>query len=236
MGVFRFKKFAVDQTGCAMKVNTDGVLLGALASAEDPQQILDIGTGTGVIALMLAQRFPNAKVDAVEIDASAAETAKKNFVTSIFNDRVCVYANSFESFLYDHPGRHYDLIISNPPFFLNSLASASENKSLARHTDMAFFERLIESVSIHLSDTGKCQLILPLPVAEMVKSLLNNYDLMLQNVISIKSFENSVPHREIITFGGSTVKFEDSNVVIYRKPKVYSDQYATLLKEFLTIF
>ena len=85
-GIFQFKQFSVDQTGCAMKINTDGVLLGALANADSPASILDIGTGTGVIALMLAQRFGSAQIDAVEIDEPAAQTAKQNFKNSPFEE------------------------------------------------------------------------------------------------------------------------------------------------------
>jgi tRNA1Val (adenine37-N6)-methyltransferase len=126
--LFRFKQFSVDQTGCAMKINTDGVLLGALAQAENPKHILDIGTGTGVIALMLAQRFTTAKIDAVEIDIIAAETAGTNFKNSPFSDRVTVFPKNFESFFDDNRERKYDLIISNPPFHINSLESPKAKK------------------------------------------------------------------------------------------------------------
>src|SRR4051812_29048264 len=110
--MFQFKQFAVDQSNCAMKINTDGVLLGALANADKPEQILDIGTGTGVIALMLAQRFSNAQIDAVEIDLDAAATAQRNFKASAFADRLYTYGSSFEDFFNHHPEKRYDLIIS----------------------------------------------------------------------------------------------------------------------------
>ena len=101
--MFRFKQFSVDQTACAMKINTDGVLLGAMAGEGNPLSILDIGTGTGVIALMLAQRFTNAKTDAVEIDEQAAATAKSNFSNSTFENRLTLYGKGFERFFEDHP-------------------------------------------------------------------------------------------------------------------------------------
>src|SRR4051812_18750759 len=112
--MFRFKQFSVDQAGCAMKINTDGVLLGAIAEVESPSTILDIGTGTGVIGLMLAQRFGNARVDAVEIDVSAAKTAGNNFANSSFNNRVTVFPVSIRAFFNEHSGKKYDLIVSNP--------------------------------------------------------------------------------------------------------------------------
>ena len=126
--MFRFKQFAVDQTGCAMKINTDGVLLGALTEADQPKTILDIGTGTGVIALMLAQRFKYAQIDAVEIDPGAAETAGRNFINSSYAERLNVYPIGFEEFFEQNPDKKYNLIVSNPPFFINSLKSPEANK------------------------------------------------------------------------------------------------------------
>jgi tRNA1Val (adenine37-N6)-methyltransferase len=108
--VFQFKQFSVDQTGCAMKINTDGVLLGALSEANDPRSILDIGTGTGVIALMLAQRFTSAQINAVEIDTFAAQTAGENFENSPFADRMNIFPTDFQSFFKDNPSKKYDFI------------------------------------------------------------------------------------------------------------------------------
>src|SRR5258708_18444410 len=105
--IFRFKQFNVDQTGCAMKINTDGVLLGALVEADHPKNILDIGAGTGVIALMLAQRFIEAEIDAVEIDVAAAETAGNNFNNSQFANRLNSYPLSFENFFEQNPDKKY---------------------------------------------------------------------------------------------------------------------------------
>ena len=108
--MFQFKQFGVDQTDCPMKINTDGVLLGAIAEADQPKSILDIGTGTGVIALMLAQRHPDAIIDAVEIDLSAAETAGRNFRNSIFHERLNIHP--VDIFEFDgSPGRKYSLIV-----------------------------------------------------------------------------------------------------------------------------
>src|SRR5690606_6121886 len=112
MSIFRFKQFAVDQTESAMKVNTDGVLLGATASMANPLRILDIGTGTGVIALMLAQRFPKATVEAIEVDGRSAKLAGENFARSVFSTRVSVQAVALADF---QPGEAFDLIVSNPP-------------------------------------------------------------------------------------------------------------------------
>lgn len=236
MSIFKFKQFEVDQYGCAMKINTDGVLLGAMAEAISPENILDIGTGTGVIALMLAQRFPDARIDAVEIDEIAAETARANFAKSLFADRMTAFAMGFEVFFDQQRNIQYDLIVSNPPFFLNSLESPGAKKNLARHTDDAFYNRLIYSASQHLSQMGTCQLILPLQTAKLVKRLLPAAELYLQKQINIRSFANDEPHREILIFGKQPTNFTQNELVIYNEPNVYSVDYQNLLKDFLTIF
>ena len=219
-----------------MKVNTDGVLLGALAEADNPQSIVDIGTGTGVIALMLAQRFAEAIIDAVEIDETAAETANRNFKTSQFQHRLFAYFDTFEVLFDKNKGNRYDLIVSNPPFFLDSLTSANDKKNLARHTDSSFFTRLLKYTTEHLTDTGTCQLIVPLLTASLIKELLPKYQLHLQKIIAIRSFAGSVPHREIIAFGKEQKGILDEPFVIYNEPKVYSLEYRVALADFLTIF
>jgi tRNA1Val (adenine37-N6)-methyltransferase len=234
--IFKFKQFDVDQSGCAMKVNTDGVLLGALAKADNPQSIIDIGTGTGVIALMLAQRFAGARIDAVEIDEDAAKTADRNFKNSQFQQRLFSNFDTFEVFFDKNKGSKYDLIVSNPPFFLDSLTSTNDKKNLARHTDGSFFTRLIKYTAEYLTDAGTCQLIVPLPTATLIKVLLPKYQLHLQKIITIKSFANSEPHREIIIFGKRQKGILEDEFVIYDEPKVYSLEYRAALADFLTIF
>jgi tRNA1Val (adenine37-N6)-methyltransferase len=235
-GTFRFKQFNVDQSGCAMKVNTDGVLLGSLAETGNPYSILDIGTGTGVIALMLAQRFVNATVDGVEIDATAAVTANKNFQNSAFAGRMSLFAIGFEKFFDQNSGKKYDLIVSNPPFFLNSLESPGAQKNLAKHTNAIFFEKLISGITHHLTKQGTCAIILPIETAQLVKQLLPQHQMHLHNVISIKSFAADEPHRALLTFGKAGKEFFEKDFVIYDEPKVYSADYITALKPFFTIF
>jgi len=234
--MFRFKQFNVDQTGCAMKINTDGVLLGALAFAENPMSIMDIGTGTGVIALMLAQRFINARVDAVEIDVLAAETAARNFKNSVFNERLHIFPNGVEVFFDEHPDDKYDLIISNPPFYLNSLESPKKEKSIAKHTDHDFFDVLMSGIAEHLSKSGLCWLILPVQTAILIKQLAKQNDLYLQKAITIQSFENSEPHREIVCFGFEEVLTETTNFTIYEAAGIYSDEYKMLLQPYFLNF
>ncbi|HEY9195314.1 MAG TPA: methyltransferase [Mucilaginibacter sp.] len=203
--MFRFKQFSVDQTGCAMKINTGGVLLGAIAGEGKPSNILDIGTGTGVIAMMLAQRFTGAKIDAVEINEQAAATAKSNFSNSPFENRLTLYTTGFEQFFEDHPEKRYDLIVSNPPFYINSLQSPEIKTNLAKHAADGFFEKLISIVAMQLAEQGNCWLILPVDTADLVKNLAIQHKLHLQKIITIHSFKDDAAHREILAFGKSDV-------------------------------
>ena len=234
--VFQFKQFSVDQSGCAMKINTDGVLLGAFVEADQPENILDIGTGTGVIALMLAQRFANAMINAVEIDQSAAKTAGRNLTNSPFAERLAVYPLGFEQFFDQHPDKKYDLIVSNPPFYINSLKSPRANKELAKHTDEDFFKNLINYISRHLAIDGLLYLILPLETAELVKQLAKSNKLYIKRIIKIYSYKESAPHREVVVLSLDKTKVDDGQFIIYDAPKVYSKQYQGLLKDFFTIF
>jgi tRNA1Val (adenine37-N6)-methyltransferase len=236
MSVFSFKQFSIDQSGCAMKINTDGVLIGALAGAIEAKHILDIGTGTGVIALMLAQRFNHAKIDAVEIDTDAAQTAGRNFNNSPFANKLALYALGFEPFFEQYPEKKYDLIVSNPPFHLNSLTSTGVKKNLARHTDADFFERLVKAISQHLTENGECLLILPLSTSGLLKDMLSANHLYLQKVIAVRSFTSTEPHREIISFGRFDSALIEEDFIIYEQPKVYSAIYQDKLRPFFTIF
>ncbi len=234
--MFQFKQFAVDQSGCAMKINTDGVLIGALTQANDPQSILDIGTGTGVIALMLAQRFLDSRIDAVEIDEAAATTADRNFKASKFAERLTGYYSGFEEYFQQNPGQKYDLIVSNPPFYIHSLKSPGESKSVAKHADEQFFDSLLDSTSKHLTETGLLWLILPVTTSEVVQVITANYGLHLHSKINVKSYPQSEAHRHIVAFSLSEFPVIFGDFTIYKEPKKYTAQYEYALKDFFTIF
>lgn len=235
-GIFRFKQFEVNQSGCAMKINTDGVLLGALTQAADAATILDIGTGTGVIALMLAQRFVNATIDAVEIDSGAAQTAAINFKNSPFAHRLAVTPSSFQQYFDEYPHKRYDVIVSNPPFYIDNLRSPSAQINLAKHTDEVFFEELINHVSRRLNPQGSCWLVLPHTVAQMVRTIAPGFGLHVNQAIGIRSFADSEAHREILVLSPQAEPYIAGDFVIYDAPKIYSAAYEALLKDFFTIF
>jgi tRNA1Val (adenine37-N6)-methyltransferase len=219
-----------------MKVNTDGVLLGALLSAHEPSSVLDIGTGSGVIALMLAQRYQAAQIYAVEIDNDAAKTAQKNFQNSIFAHRFKLYQSSFEQFSSHFPDRKYNLIVSNPPFFKNALHNPDPKKVIARHASSSLFEDLTTFVQQHLSPSGQAHFILPNDVALEIIDSANGKGLYLQKRIDISSSPSKSPRRAIIALGFQSIQTIIESFVIYEAEKVYSEEYRKALKDFLTIF
>jgi tRNA1Val (adenine37-N6)-methyltransferase len=228
--IFRFKQFTVDQKGSAMKINTDGVLLAAKTTSIAPKYILDIGAGTGVIALMLAQRFPEAEIHALEINASAAECAEKNFKDSPFSERLNLYSTDFQYFV---PTVKYDLIVSNPPFFVNSLKNPDVNRTMARHAQEDFFEILFSKTHAWLTDSGTFQLIWPLTIKDfsVEKGYLSKWSIQKESYIH--SFEDSEAIRVISVL--SKQKDEASiaeEFVIYKEKGRYTTEYLDLLKPF----
>lgn len=233
MSVFRFKQFEVDQRGCAMKINTDGVLLAVLAECEAPRHILDIGTGTGVIALMLAQRFGQAEVHAVEIDEVAASTAKRNFENSRFKNRLQVSATAIEQF---NSVESFDLIVSNPPYFVNDLKNATEKKGLARHTDEVFFDELIAKVASLLSQKGSFWFILPIKQTQLLVEKAKAYGLLLTRQIHLHSDRRKPEFRRIACLSRAGGELASEHFYIYESEKVYTQAYQTLLKDFFLAY
>ena len=162
--MFRFKQFSIEQQRCAMKVGTDGVLLGAWCDLrEGDLRILDIGTGTGVIALMAAQRRPGARVTAIDIDTDCVAQARDNISASPWSDRVeavCADVRTFES------GEKFDHIVTNPPYFTSSLLPPDRARSVARHCTELSFAQIIEAADRLLSAAGRLSLILPREAAD----------------------------------------------------------------------
>ena len=227
--IFKFKQFEVDQTGCAMKINTDGVLLAALVESNNPKRILDIGTGTGVLALMLAQRFISAQIEAVEIEEQASATAKKNFQLSVFNDRLNVENTSIQQY---KSNDQFDLIISNPPFFVNDLKNIEEKKGIARHTNEVFFDELIAKVNALLIDSGSFWFILPIKQAELLVERANDYNFKPVKIIHLHSDKFKLAFRYIVCLKRNSTSIKIDHFYIYEDEKIYTRAYKELLKDF----
>lgn len=231
--IFRFKQFEVDQSNCAMKINTDGVLLGAMAQHAEPKRILDIGTGTGVIALMLAQRFANAQVYAVEIDEQASVTARRNFEASVFSKQLSVHNIAIEQ--YNNPEK-FDLIVTNPPFFVNDYKNAEPKKEIARHASHTFFAELIKKVNELLSDKGHFWFVLPIKQAEEVVDKGETLGLFAQKVIRLHSDVSKPEFRRIVCLGREKTDLVEEDFIIYESEKKYTRAYELLLKDFFLAY
>ena len=173
---FQFKQFAIQQDRCNMKVGTDGVLLGAWAPVAGAKQILDIGTGTGLIALMLGQRSPGSSIHAVEIDAKAAEQARENAQASPWHEQVEIVQAAIQDYQ-RQCDTHYDLIVSNPPFFSGGTFSANQDKNSVRHTIKLPHGDLLSAVRNLLKPDGKFCVILPLIEGLRFEEIAETYKL-----------------------------------------------------------
>lgn len=227
--IFKFKQFEVDQRNCAMKINTDGVLLAALAESDQPKRILDIGTGTGVLALMMAQRFPSAAIEAVEIDELAAATAGKNFQNSVFNKRLSVNHIAIEQY---STVEKFDLIIANPPFFVNDLKNVEEKKGIARHASNAFFDALMAKADELLSTNGRFWFILPIKQAEYLIEKGRRLNFNVQQRIELHSDHSKSAFRWIVNLSRTEVASKVEHFYIYESEKIYTQAYRDLLKDF----
>lgn len=194
---FQFQQFRVAQDRCAMKISTDAVLLGSLVQSVAPKQILDIGTGTGVIALMLAQRFPDAQLTALEIDPEAATQAEENFKESPFSSRLNLKITALQKFSADFS---FDLIVSNPPYFPNHLKSGNSQRNLALHTDSLSFEALLSHTSQLLAPFGKFWVILPPRQMGDFCKLAERVLLFPNSKTQIQDTASKPIHREIVSF------------------------------------
>ncbi len=232
---FEFKKFTIKQDKCAMKVNTDGVLLGAWVLPNGSKNILEIGTGTGVIALMLAQKS-TAKIVAIDIDKESSEQAKLNAEESVFNN-VEVLHISFQD-LTQASQQKFDLIITNPPYFIGSLKSTNETKTNARHTTTLSFEDIIIGVKKLLTDKGKFCLILPTMEAAIFREMAQGKGLYLSKLLRIRTrSDRDTEKRHLMQFEFKETEFSESTLIIESDRNMnYSDEYKELTKDYYLNF
>lgn len=228
---FRFKQFTVYHDRCAMKVGTDGVLLGMWANTTFATKALDIGTGTGLIALMLAQRNSGLKIDAIDINKDAAEQAKENIRNSPFCKRISCFHSSLQDFTVLCKER-YDLIVSNPPFFKQSLKSPCENRTLARHTDSLYIEELLELSSYLLSKQGKFSIIYPHDDKELILGLASKNKLHISHITDVIPTPSSPPKRILVEFCKTETTSTIDSLVIEKERHVYSEEFSKLAKDF----
>jgi tRNA1Val (adenine37-N6)-methyltransferase len=228
---FSFKQFTVYHDLCAMKVGVDGVLLGAWSLVNDAQRILDVGTGSGLIALMLAQRS-RAEIVAVDLDEGAIRQAGMNFSNSPWNDRLRLIHLSLQDFAGTNPEK-FDLIVSNPPYFVDSLKSPDESRSLARHAGSLSINDLLEASVKILNETGRICLILPVDEGFQCVKLAENFQLFCLQKVLIFPKPGKPAKRVLLEFGFSDVETSVTSLTIENETRhCWSDDYISLTKDF----
>lgn len=213
-----------------MKVGTDGVLLGAWANIHSVKTCLDIGTGTGLIALIIAQRC-NAKIDAIEIDKNSFDEAKENFANSNWGDRINAFHYSFQQF-YKSSSKKYDLIITNPPYFKDSLKSEDSGRNLARHNDELSLDDLLTGVVKLLYPTGQFCLILPFEQVENFKNEALTRSLFCTKQTNVRTTPNKDAKRVLLEFRLNDFPIINDEIIIEQNGRhQYSAEYVNLTKD-----
>jgi tRNA1Val (adenine37-N6)-methyltransferase len=233
MSKFQFKQFSLEQDRCAMKIGTDGVLLGAWTPIENnPFSILDIGAGTGVIALMLAQRTNAEQIDALEIDEEAYEQSVDNFENSPWSYRLFCFHAGLDEFV-EEPEDEYDLIVSNPPFYTDSYYSNNEQRDLARFADAMPFEDLIEAAALLLSENGVFCVIIPYKEEEKFLALAKEYELYPLKITRVKGTPTTEIKRSLLAFSrNENLTVTINELIIETSRHQYTPEYIELTKHF----
>ncbi|HOO99291.1 MAG TPA: methyltransferase [Bacteroidales bacterium] len=227
---FHFKQFTIYQDRSAFKVGTDGVLLGACADISVAGKILDIGTGTGLIALMLAQRC-RAEITALEPDINSASQASENVSISKWSDRIKIINTTFQEY---HPGSvRFDLVVSNPPFFSNSLLNPDPLKAAARHDISLSAGELLAGVSGLLSRNGRFQVIMPYAEGIVLVAEAREHGLYCNKILKIRPLPTGEIKRLILTFSRTKSEIHESFLTIeHGKRHEFTDEYINLTKDF----
>ncbi|MEH6763661.1 MAG: methyltransferase [Aequorivita antarctica] len=215
-----------------MKIGTDGVLLGSWVSVtKKPFSILDIGAGTGIIALQLAQRSNAEMVDAIEIDENAYEQCVDNFENSPWGDRLFCYHASLEEFV-EEIEEKYDLIVSNPPFYSEDYKTSNESRDVARFNDALPFDELIESASLLLSDEGIFAVIIPRKEEEGFIKMASEVNLFPNRICRVRGNENSEEKRSLLEFSFENNSRKIENLTIETSRHNYTEEYKNLVQDF----
>ncbi|MCR9253780.1 MAG: methyltransferase [bacterium] len=224
---FQFKQFRIEQGGSGMKVTTEGCILGSWVNAENASNILDIGAGTGLLSLMIAQRS-NATIDAVEIDENAAEQTKLNFEKSPWPNRLQLFHNSIQDFKSE---KKYDLIVSNPPFFSNHLKNQNQQKNKALHDDLLNQEDLLNSISNLLDDNGNAYILLPEHESRQLETNASKLGFYVIEKLEVYNQPNGRVFRVISKLSNKHLEQTIKKLVI-REGNEYSGVFKKLLKEY----
>lgn len=226
---FTFKQFHVAHDRCAMKVGTDGILLGAWAPLAGARRVLDIGSGSGLIALMLAQRSTNdCQIDAVELDKDAAEQARENVAASPWAHRVSIMRSAIQ----EYQAAPYDLIVSNPPYFVAGQTFSDPARALARHTAGLDPRALLAACQRLLAPSGQVALVVPTPMADEILCISANFELHVSCYTAVITREGKEANRVLLLLGRGLNRCERGEIVIHSATRGYSDRYIQLTSPF----
>jgi tRNA1Val (adenine37-N6)-methyltransferase len=228
---FVFKQFKIQQDKCAMKVGTDAVLLGAWVNASRARTILDIGTGTGIISLMLAQKS-TALIDAIDIDKNAYTQAQENISGCKWKERIQIHHTSLQQ--YANTCTHkYDLIVSNPPYFVDSSKALEESRTNARHTDQLPFGALLDGVLKLLNPTGRFYVILPTKESQLFREMAEEQKLFATRLTRVITRTDKPEKRLLMKFEFVQKKVEEGTITIEQDERhSYTEQYKELTKDY----
>ena len=229
--LFKFKQFSIQQDKAAMKVGTDGVLLGVWTELDNPYSILDIGSGTGLISLMMAQRSNAEVIDAVELEDNAYEQTVENFENSDWGDRLFCYHASFQEFVNEIDDT-YDLIISNPPFYNSTYKELDSERALARHSESLSYNELLLGVSKLLSPNGSFSVIIPFNEEENFIKIANEYLLFSNRITRVRGLVQSKIKRSLIQFSFTQKTIKETELIIEKERHNYTNEYKNLVKDF----
>lgn len=227
--IFRFKQFSVVNDRTAMKVGTDGVLLGAWCPVEGARRVIDVGTGCGVIALMIAQRNPDALIDGIDIDQPSIEEAGLNFARSPWGDRLTAQQQDFNAIVAD---QRYDLVVSNPPFFTNGILPDGAARTTARHTLSLSYRQLIEGSERLLSDDGSLALISPTDAEREIIEAAAFSSLPLRRLTRVIPVEGAAPKRTLWLLSRRNIPYREDSLTITRADGTFTPDYTALTHPF----
>ncbi len=230
---FRFKQFTIRHDRSSMKVGTDGVLLGAWAGMGwdiRDGKYLDVGTGTGLIALMLAQRFPTASIEGIDIDDTSLEQAKENIEKSVFGTRITLQKQDFSDI--NSFSNKYNLIVSNPPFYTEDTLSGNKTRDMARHASFLPFETLVENAAKLLTRDGRFSVIIPYQSATDFISICLMNKLCLTRRLNVRSTERKPFNRVLLEFSTSIQPSETRTLTLYDANNKRSPEYTQLTIDF----
>lgn len=229
---FQFKEFKIHQDKTAMKVGTDGVLLGAWVKTKSAYfSVLDIGAGTGLIALMLAQKSNAEVIDAIELNDEAYEQTVENFELSNWGDRLFCYHASLQEFV-DEIEDEYDLIVSNPPFYTSTYKELSEDRAMARHTESLTYNELLAGTSKLLSAIGSCAFIIPFSEEENFIKIASENNLFPNRITNVKGTENSPIKRSLLQLSFQETTVKKTELIIEIERHKYTQNYIDLVQDY----